>query len=166
TFWKDQDPIGRRLRQGPDQPWFTVVGVAKDVKQGGLNQKTGTELYIFTSQVPRSTPQTMNVVLRTTLPAELLARQIESVVREIDKTVPVARFREMDNVYSESIRRPRMVAELVAVFAALALILAATGTYGVLSYIAAERRREIGIRLALGVDRSNVLGHMMKEGLI
>lgn len=166
TFWKDQDPIGRRLRLGPDQPWFTVIGVAKDVKQGGLNQKTGTELYLYTSQVPRATPETMNIVLRTTLPSESLSQQIESVVSEVDKTVPVVRFREMDSVYSESIRRPRMVAELVAVFAALALTLAAIGTYGVLSYIAAERRREIGIRLALGADRSNVLGLIMKEGLI
>jgi predicted permease len=167
TFWKDQDPLGRRLRQEiPQAPWFTVIGVANDVKQGGLNRKTGTELYMYNPQVVRATPQTLNLVLRTTLPADALKQTVENVVREIDRNVPVVRFREMDDVFSESIQRPRMLAELVGIFAVLALILAAVGTYGVLSYIVAERRREIGIRLALGAHRTTLLAHMMKEGLL
>lgn len=166
TFWKDENPVGRRLRQAaPNAPWFSVIGVSKDVKQGGVNEKTGTELYIFVPQVPRSTFQTMNVVLRTTKPSQVLSRYIDEIVREVDRSVPVVGFREMDDVFSDAIQRPRMLAQLVGVFAGLALLLAAIGTYGVLSCVVAERRREIGIRLALGADRTNVLGQVMKEGL-
>ena len=107
----------------------------------------------------------MNVVLRTTLSPAALAQTIERVVREADRTVPVVRLREMDDVFAESIRRPRLLAQLIGAFAGLALLLAAIGTYGVLSYMVAERRREIGIRLALGADRSRVLAQVMKQGL-
>jgi ABC-type antimicrobial peptide transport system permease subunit len=108
----------------------------------------------------------MNVVLRTSLPAEGLEQNIENVVQQVDRTVPVTRFREMNAVFADSVQRPKLLAELVAVFAGVALLLAAIGTYGVLSYLVTERRREIGIRLALGADRRNVLGHIMKEGLL
>ena len=105
TFWKGRNPIGLRLRPccGDQVPWFTVIGVAKDVKQGGVDQKTGTELYFFvdqTSRVPSQlaiAPGTMNLVLRTTLPPRALSQTIERVVREADRTVPIVRFRDMDS---------------------------------------------------------------------
>ena len=108
----------------------------------------------------------MNVVLRTTLPPAALSQTIERVVRAADRTVPIVRLQEMDGVFAESIRRPRLLAQLVGAFAGLALLLAAIGTYGVLSYMVAERRREIGIRLALGAERSSVLAQVMKQGLV
>ena len=108
----------------------------------------------------------MNVVLRTTLPPAALAQTIERVVREADRTVPIVRLRDMDSVYAESIRRPRLLAQLLGAFAGLALLLAAIGTYGVLTYMVAERRREIGIRMSLGADRSRVLAQIMKQGLL
>jgi predicted permease len=174
TYWKGQNPIGRRLRPdwGDEIPWFTVIGVAKNVKQGGVDRKTGTEFYFFVEQMARAQPPlarapgTMNVVLRTTLPPSVLSHTIERAVRGADRTVPVVRLREMDGVFAESIRRPRLLAELVGDFAGLALLLAAIGTYGVLSYMVVERRREIGIRMALGADRSSVLAHVMKQGLL
>ena len=174
TFWKGRNPIGLRLRPccGDEVPWFTVVGVAKDVKQGGVDKKTGTEFYFFvdqTSRVPSPfaiSPATMNVVLRTTLPPDALAQTIERVVRETDRTVPIVRLRDMDTVFAESIRRPRLLAHLLGAFAGLALLLAAIGTYGVLTYMVAERRREIGIRMSLGADRSRVLAQIMKQGLV
>jgi predicted permease len=174
TFWKGLNPIGQRLRPccGDQVPWYTVIGVAKDVKQGGVDQKTGTELYFFVDQratLPptlAAAPGTMNVVLRTTLPPAGLRQTIEAAVREADPSVPIVRLRDMNGVFEESIRRPRLLAQLLGGFAGLALLLAAIGTYGVLSYMVAERRREIGIRMALGADQASVLTQVMKHGLV
>jgi putative ABC transport system permease protein len=178
TFWKGQNPIGQRVRgQGGQRPWHTVIGVAKDVKQGGIDQKTGTEIYGLVEQAARLAPgpttspfsvvpSNFNFVLRTSLAPAVLSRSIERVVHEADGTVPVVRLREMDAVFAESIRRPMLVAQLIGIFAALALLLAAIGTYGVLSVLIAERRQEIGIRMALGADRSRVLAGVLRHGLV
>src|SRR5258705_5031315 len=170
-IWKGQNPIGRRLRPNlsgtigaSDNPWHTVIGVAKDVKQRGIEHSAGTELYVSLNQHAIS-PATMNVVLRTTLPPAALSGTLERLVREVDPAVPIVRLRDMESVFAESIRRPRLLAQLLGTFAGLALLLAAVGTYGVLSYVATERRREIGIRIALGAARSSVLALVMRQGL-
>ncbi len=176
TFWKDVNPIGQTLKPGFTNfarvPDFTVIGVAKDVKQGGVDKRTGTELYVLIDQTAlmpapiTNAPNTINVVLRTTLPPATLRTNIEGIVREADPSVPIVRLRDMNGVFEQSITRPRLLAQLLGGFAGLALLLAAIGTYGVLSYMVAERRREIGIRMALGADQGNVLAQVMKQGLV
>jgi putative ABC transport system permease protein len=169
-IWRGQNPIGQRLRPpggsfgASDDAWHTVIGVAKDVRQRGVERPAGTELYVSLDQHGVS-PPSMNVVMRTTLPPAALSGTIEQVAHELDAAVPVVRLRDMDSVFAESINRPRLLAQLLGAFAGLALLLAAIGTYGVLSYMVTERRREIGIRVALGATRSHVLTQIMKQGL-
>jgi putative ABC transport system permease protein len=169
-IWKGRNPIGQRLRPpgwsfgAGDDAWHTVIGVAKDVRQRGVERPAGTELYVSLDQHGVA-PPSMNVVMRTTLPPAALSGTVERVVRGVDATVPVVRLRDMDSVFAESIRRPRLLAQLLGAFAGLALLLAALGTYGVLSCMVTERRREIGIRVALGAARSDVLTQIMRQGL-
>jgi putative ABC transport system permease protein len=170
TFYKDQSPVGRRIRPGFNEqiPWFTVAGVVKDVKQGGIASKTGTELYFLAEQLPRlrnSGPASMNMVVRSSLPAEALAANVRRLVQEADSTLPIVRLRTMEEVFADSLSRQRFLAQLLTLFAGLALALAAVGTYGILAYTVSQRRKEIGIHMALGATKSEVLRMILGRGL-
>jgi predicted permease len=171
TYYPNQSPIGRRLKPGfGDQiPWFTIVGVVRDVKQGGVDKKTGTEIYFLADQSPQlptfGAPRNMNVVVRSSLPFEALAGNIRRVVHSMDATLPVVKLRTMDDVFAETIARPRFLAQLLGIFAGLALALAAIGTYGILSYAVTERRKEIGIHMAMGASQRRVLAMILGQGM-
>ena len=181
-LWKGRDPIGQRVRPNLGasigssvNPWHTVIGVAKDVKEAGVDRDAGAELYLFVDQPGppddgterwvTNAPPTMHIVLRTNLPVSVLAPTLAQAVRGINSSVPIVGLRDMDAVFDDSIGRPRLLAQLLGAFAGLALLLAVLGTYGVLSFMVAERQREIGIRVAIGATRGNIVSLVTRQGL-
>jgi putative ABC transport system permease protein len=169
VFYPDQNPLGRRLRPGfGNAPWFTIVGVVKDVKQGGLEEETGTEVYFHYPQASAiiGAPRGMNIVLRTERSPLAMLPAARGEVAALDATMPLSDPREMPAVLNASVAQPRFLTLLLGIFAAVALSLAAVGTYGVMSYAVAERRQEIGIRMALGAGGGRVLGMVLSQGLV
>jgi predicted permease len=167
-YYGSVSPVGRRIRPGGDSVWFMVIGVAKDVKQGGVSSKTGTELYLDYQQLPRDygfAPAAMYVVVRAGLDKTALAPSIRKVVSGLDASLPIVQLRSMDEVFGDSVSQPHFIAQLLAVFALVALVLSAVGTYGVVAYSITERVREIGIRMALGASGERVLGMVLRQGL-
>jgi ABC-type antimicrobial peptide transport system permease subunit len=143
--------------------------VVRDVKQGGLDEETGTEVYFLYPQVGRLVgfaPRSMNVVVRTSGDPLALVSAVRGEVRTLDASLPVANLATMEDVLSTSLARPRFLTLLLGIFAAVALVLAAIGTYGVMSYSVAERRKEIGIRMALGAQASSVLRMILRQGVV
>jgi predicted permease len=170
-FFTDRSPIGARVRPGfnPQAPWLTIVGVLKDVKQGGVDQAAGTELYMLVDQVAKVqnfAPGNLNFVVRASVPFDSLANDFRRAVGKLDPTLPLIRMRPMDDVIDAAVARPRFLTLLLGIFAGLALLLAAVGTYGILSHLVSTRQQEIGIRMALGADRSEILRLVLGRGLL
>ncbi|MGA2429721.1 MAG: ABC transporter permease [Candidatus Acidiferrum sp.] len=163
-YWPSRDPLGRRVRFGKaaTKSWTTVVGIIKDIKNDGLDIDGVPHIYVSVYQDPS---KQVNVVLRTSLPATLLEPQIRHEIQSIDPGLPVFNVVSMNDILDRSLASRRFSADLVGAFAGLAVLLASIGIYGLLAYVVSQRSREIGIRMALGARRDDILRMFLRKGV-
>ncbi|MEO7134434.1 MAG: ABC transporter permease, partial [Vicinamibacterales bacterium] len=161
-LFADQDPLGQHIRTGPNAtgPWTTIVGVIGDIRHGGLEEAPQPEMYINYLQGPPVSPF---IVLRTTSDPALLAETVRAEARRIDRNLPIFEMRTMSTLRSEAVSTRRFILLIVGAFGLLALGLAAIGVYGVMSLIVSERTREVGVRLALGAEPSQLMGMIVGQ---
>jgi predicted permease len=171
TYWPNQDPLGKRVRLRLDSreplssakpAWTTIIGVIADARTESLADLAIPQIYRSVYQRPT---KDLTIFLRGQLDPSAISAQVREQVQSIDPQLPVFHAQTLDDVLSTSLSVRRFSMEMVAFFAATALLLAGLGIYGTISYVVNEQRREIAIRLALGAQRGNILKMVMRRGL-
>ena len=161
-FWPDEDPVGKRFSLG-DEDWIEVVGVAGDVRHYGLETEPRAETYLPYRQAPFPL---MTFVLRTEQAPLALSSAARQEIFAVVSDLPVDKIRTMEQFVAASVSQPRFHSLLLAIFAGSAILLAAVGIYGLMSYSIGQRQHEIGIRMALGADPRRVLRLVVRQGLL
>jgi putative ABC transport system permease protein len=169
TFWPDENPLGKKVELGteadPQYPYMEIVGVVGDVLQG-LGDAAKSEMYAPNRQVDALLPTfQLSIVLRTTTEPHAAASALRSADAEIDSNQPLVNVRSMDENIATSVAEPRFRAWLIGIFALLALVLAAIGVYGVMSYSVTQRTSEIGIRVTIGAQPNDIFRTVVGEGM-
>jgi ABC-type antimicrobial peptide transport system permease subunit len=166
-LWPGTDPIGQRLKlpvagQANSFAWNTVVGVVADVRTESLAEASAPQFYFCAYQ---RRPRDLAIFLRGRFDRSTIEAKLRDQVQSINPELPVFGARTLDDAVSESLAQRRFSMNMVGLFALTALLLAAIGIYGVISYIVSERTHEFGIRLALGAERKNILQIVLRQGL-
>jgi putative ABC transport system permease protein len=165
-LWPGESALGKRIKQGwPEEPgtWCEVVGVVSDVKLEGVDQDTPLQIFLPLPQLPG---RNVAFVVRTSTAPEGLAAALEAAVQRVQPDLPVTRILAMTQLMTRAVAGRRLSTMIFAVFAAVAMLIAAVGLYGVVSQSVTERTREIGLRMALGAERRRVLGMFVRQGLL
>jgi putative ABC transport system permease protein len=171
-FWHGENPVGKHIRLVWDKDWRTVVGVAGDVRQFNLADRPldwiDGAIYMPYSQsadANQKLPSAMYLIARTSTEAAYFGRDVRALISSVNPNVPVGEVRTLQAIVLDSASQPRSMMWLFLSFAAVALTLAAVGTYGVVSYTTAQRTFEIGVRVALGASRGSIFGLVIRQSL-
>jgi putative ABC transport system permease protein len=163
-FWGDRSPLGDRIRLNPKEPWITIIGVAKDVKQMGFDDAIGDGMEMYLPYQTGSTNRFFNLSVRSAAAAIDIVRRVKARIREMDPDLPVT-VQSMEERFAESVWRPRFFVRLAIVFAVIAVVLASIGVYSTAAYWVVRRRRELGVRMALGATRPQLMSMIVGRGL-